>query len=119
MKNIIESAKREMDLVNFDPAEREVMLEIMELFFQTWGNNGAVSWALPMLIRLLVCFPLTSLTGKEDEWVVHDWDGDLYAQNKRCRAVWRRRDGTSHTLAHAGNHVNIQFPYFPPLELPK
>jgi hypothetical protein len=117
--SIIEDAKREMDLVNFDPAEREVVISIMDVFFQTWDSGGAVAVMMPVLIRLMVGLPLTPLTGKEDEWVVHDYADDLYAQNKRCGTVFRRRDGTSYALDPAGNRVNIQFPYFPPLELPK
>jgi hypothetical protein len=116
--SIIEQAKYEMDLVNLDPADREVMLEIMELFFQAWDSGGAVGVMMPVFIRLMVGLPLTPLTGKEDEWVVHDYEADVYAQNKRCGTVFRRRDGTSYALDPAGNRVNIQFPYFPPLELP-
>jgi hypothetical protein len=117
--NIIEKAKYEMDRTNFDPAEQEVIVNIMELFFQTWDSEESVSAIMPILFRLMIGVPLFPLTGKEDEWVVHDYDAEFYAQNRRCGTVFRRRDGTSYALDRAGNHVNIQFPYFPPLELPK
>lgn len=110
--SIIESAKSEMALVNFGEDDSRVMVEILEKFFEQWDSGGAVHAVAPVLQRLIAGKPLAPLSGADDEWVVHDFDDDCYAQNRRCGSVFKRRDGSAYDIA-SGPRVPITFPYWP------
>jgi hypothetical protein len=110
--SIIQHARDEMKRVNFNEDEAAAVIEVMELFFKHWDSGGAVAVMLPMLVRMMEGKPLTPLSGKQEEWVIHDFDADCYAQNKRCGTVFRRKDGTSYDIA-SGSRVEISFPYYP------
>lgn len=90
------------------------MIEIMEKFFAQWDSGGAVYAVAPVLQRLIAGKPITPLSGGDDEWVIHDFDDDCYAQNKRCGSVFKRRDGSAYDIdgAEAGR-TPITFPYWP------
>lgn len=110
--SIIESAKVELAAVNFGADDSRVMVEILEKFFSQWDSGGAVHVAAPVLQRLIAGKPLSPLTGADDEWVVHDFSDDCYAQNKRCGTVFRRRDGSAYDIGD-GPRKPITFPYWP------
>lgn len=110
--SIIEQAKTEMALANFGEDDSRVMVEILEKFFGQWDSGGAVWAVAPVLQRLIAGKPLSPLSGADDEWCIHDFDHDLYAQNKRCGSVFKRRDGTAYDIA-SGPRVEIAFPYWP------
>jgi hypothetical protein len=110
--SLIEQAKSEMARNNFDEEDSRVMIEILEKFFGQWDSGGAVYAAAPVLQRLIAGKPLSPLTGADDEWVVHDFDDDCYAQNVRCSSVFKRRDGSAYDIA-SGLRVPVTFPYWP------
>lgn len=110
--SIIEQAKTELALVNFGDDDSRVMVEILEKFFGQWDSGGAVHAVAPVLQRLIAGKPLAPLSGAEDEWVVHDYDDDCYAQNRRCGSVFKRRDGSAYDIAD-GPRKPITFPYWP------
>lgn len=110
--SLIEQAKTELAAINFGTDDSRVMVELLEKFFDQWDSGGAVSAAAPVLQRLIAGKPLGPLTGADDEWVVHDFDDDCYAQNRRCGEVFKRRDGTAYSIA-SGKRVDISFPYTP------
>ena len=114
---IIDQAKREMERCEWGADDKRVMVEILEKFFGHWDSGGAVSWAAPVLQRLIAGRPLTPLTGADDEWVIHDFDDDCYAQNKRCGEVFKRRDGSAYTI-ESGSREPIVFPYWPKEHIP-
>lgn len=65
--------------------------------FSTQGHSGfSASWCIASLTPLLSFKPLGPLTGDESEWVVHNYDGETYAQNNRCGHVFKRADGTAY-----------------------
>jgi hypothetical protein len=112
--SIIEQAKHELALVNFGDDDSRVMVEILEKFFDHWDSGGAVHAVAPVLQRLIAGKPLSPLTGHEDEWVIHDFDNDCYAQNKRCGSVFKRRDGSAYTIdGPKPGRTPIKFPYWP------
>lgn len=110
--SITERAKYELDAINFGEEDTGVMIEILEKFFDQWDSGGAVWAVAPILQRLIAGKPLAPLTGKDDEWVIHDFDDDVYAQNKRCGEVFKRKNGTAYTIER-GFREEIAFPYSP------
>lgn len=110
--SIIEQAKEELRLVNFGEEDSKLMIEILELFFGQWDSGGAVSFAAPVLQRLIAGKPLAALTGEDSEWFIHDANG-MYAQNKRCSTVFKAtKDGPAYNIDEPGRPP-ITFPYWP------
>ena len=110
--SIIAQARDEMRRANFGDEDSRVMIEILEKFFDQWDSGGAVHAVAPILQRLIAGKPLSPLTGADDEWVIHDYGPELYAQNKRCGTVFKHRDGSAYDIA-SGPRVAITFPYWP------
>lgn len=110
--SITDQAKSEMDRTNFGADDKRVIVEILEKFFDQWDSGGAVSCMAPVLTRLIAGKPLSPLTGADDEWLVHDFDDDVYAQNVRCGTVFKRKDGSAYDIAD-GPRKPITFPYLP------
>ncbi len=112
--SIIEQAKWELKAANFGEDDSRVMIEILEKFFDQWDSGGAVACVAPVLQRLIAGKPLSPLSGDDDEWVIHDFEDDLYAQNKRCGSVFKRRDGSAYTIdGPTPGRTPITFPYWP------
>lgn len=111
--SIIEHARSELAAVNFEEKDREILVDLMQQFFNQWDSGGAVGVVMPVLTRLMEGKPITPLTGKPDEWVVHDFDDELYAQNKRCGSVFMRKDRSAYDIV-SGRRAPITFPYYPP-----
>lgn len=71
----------------------------MARVFSAEGHSGmSAAWAVGCLTKLLSYEPIRPLTGDADEWVVHGDGDELYAQNRRCGRVFRRRDGTAYDI---------------------
>lgn len=118
--SVISFAKAEMDRAGFNEVERDLIIVLMEAFFEKYDSGGAV-WAmapalehLPIIKRLIACKPLTPLTGDEDEWVEV---GPSVFQNKRLPSVFkdpRFHDGKLATDIDAPDpRAPITFPYMP------
>lgn len=111
--SIIEHAKAELAAINFGEDDSRVMIEIMEKFFDQWDSGGAVWAVAPVLQRLIAGKPLSPLTGADDEWCIHDFDDDMYAQNSRDGMVFKRRDDTAYTIDNPQcERVPVTFPYW-------
>lgn len=110
--SLIDSAKAELALINFGREDTAAMVDILERFFNQWDSGGAVHAVAPVLQRLIAGKPLSPLNGSDDEWVIHDFSDDMFAQNARCGSVFKRRDGSAYDIA-SGPRVPITFPYWP------
>lgn len=127
--SLIEHAKSELAAINFGEEDSARMIEILQLFFGQWDSGGAVSFAAPVLVRLIKGQPLGPLTGEESEWFDPMGDG-IMLQNKRCSSVfkdWRNANGTLSEEAGRGELVihdidnpawDGSFPYDPDTRLP-
>lgn len=108
--SLIERAKAELDAINFGEEDTEVMIEILEKFFDQWDSGGAVSVVAPVLQRLIAGKPLSPITGADSEWFIHDAEG-MYAQNKRCSTIFKAtKDGPAYDIDVPGRPA-ITFPY--------
>ena len=112
--SIISQAKKELDIINFGKEDTQVMIEILEKFFDTWDSGGAV-WAVALVLQRLIAGKcLSPLTGADDEWVEV---GTRVFQNKRVSTVFRDprfNDGVAYDLDNPkGSREPITFPYWP------
>jgi hypothetical protein len=128
--NIIEYAKRELDLVGMpedsqDPlnlAMRNYILKAVEDFSNQNFSGISAANAVTILSRILQVQPLVHLTGEDWEWV--EVEQNLY-QNIRCGSVFKNsasawdingkifidKDGGAFTSSES--RVYISFPYMP------
>lgn len=111
--SIIDHARREMELAGFGKSDSATMLAIIRQFLDHWDSGGAVSVALPALVRLISGQPLTPLTGEPDEWLRHDYGGPPSWQNRRCSNVFKdTEDGQAYAVID-NQRINVTFPYDP------
>lgn len=113
--SLIESAKRELQLINFGDEDIEAMVSILERFFDQWDSGGAVYAVAPILQRLIAGKCLSPLTGEPDEWFDH---GDGRYQNLRVGSVFKDPRYHDGKLAYdldnpRGPREPIEFPYYP------
>lgn len=126
---------RRVDPARLDGVDEAALLAQIDRDGEEFDSGGAMGFhtsRLPDgLLRTLLRFePLTPLTGEPDEWVVHDYDDRLYAQNKRCGRVFQRRDGTAYDIDavvfrdpdgscwNTGDSArDVTFPYTPTTEI--
>jgi hypothetical protein len=126
--SIVESAKAELERINFGAEDTAAMVDILERFFKQWDSGGAVACVAPILMRCISGQPLSPLTGADDEW--HDPMGDgLMLQNVRCGSVfkdYRNADGELalggaeliHDIDAPDPRAPITFPYDPTTRAP-
>lgn len=112
--SLIEHAKAELKLINFGEEDTEVMIAILEKFFDQWDSGGAVWTVAPVLQRLIAGKNLSPLTGAPEEWFDH---GDGIKQNKRCGSVFmdpRFHEGKlAYDIDAPEPRAAITFPYWP------
>lgn len=136
MGNLRDHAVRELELSGWagpdgfygDLIEKSV-LQIVDVF-EAQGHSGmSAPPVVRMLEKILMYEPLVPLTGEDDEWFVHDYSFDVYAQNIRCGHVFKRRDGSAYdsegrvfrdldgsSYIGKDSRVDIEFPYTPKVE---
>lgn len=135
MSNLVDYAKRELDMLEKDESglqERmnQNILEIIEKFSEQGHSGFTAAYAIGMLIRLLRWKPIKPLTGEPDEWADEPLGGGTDKQNKRCGSVFLNPDGTAEDIDaiivsdnggitwYTTNRFRkyITFPYMPPDE---
>ena len=102
----------------------DAVLSVVKAFSGQGHSGASAGIAVAILEKVLRYEPLTPLTGEDDEWVILDYDDRMYAQNKRCPEIFKRRDGTAWNgngkvfrepdgfmFSGKGSDVDITFPY--------
>ena len=109
MANILENAKRELDLIgmtddgDYNGMMRKHLLHMIEEFEKEGHSGFSANYAANMLNKLFRIEPLSPLTGEDDEWAdVSESMGKPYWQNKRYTAVFKDADGKAH---HTGGLI--------------
>lgn len=107
---LIEQAEIELKAANFGEEDSKVMIDILKMFFGQWDSGGAVSFAQPVLMRLIAGKPLGPLTGADGEW--HD-PGESFdcLQNVRCSTVFKHKITGKCTDIDVHPDAPITFPY--------
>ena len=108
MKNTQKFALQELDILAATVPDaivipfRNEILALCEVF----GNSGQSGGSAPMtatviskaIKNLLLQEPICDVTGHENEWCRLDYDDELCFQNKRCSAIFKRKDGKSYYI---------------------
>ncbi len=104
MSNLVEHARRELELVGEEEEFIEGYLKVIQAFADMRHSGGSASVVIPVLYRLLQFKNLKPLTNNPDEWmyVYHDvW------QNVRNSEAFSQNGGeTYYLLSEGGNQEN-------------
>lgn len=134
MSNLIDYAKEELSKIYTeevlkDPYNKFAYDSIITLV-TTFSNQCHSGFTAPYVIntfeRLAMFKPVTPLTGEVNEWVKVD---DHTWQNKRCSSVFKNDSGQAYDVdgkifssdggktwfRSSDSHVDITFPYTPPV----
>lgn len=116
MSNLIEHAKREMELAGVDDdiygdMTSKAVLELMEVFSNQGHSGMSASLILGLFTKLARFENLTPLTDNPDEWVHHGEDvwgeSDGIWQNRRNGEAFSNDGGkTYYLLSEGGNDRN-------------
>jgi hypothetical protein len=80
-------------------AMRDHILKMVKTFADEGHSGFSASYALRLLQKLHDFKPLSPLTGEDDEWVKHDYEGaPVVYQNKRCSTVFKDEDGNAYDI---------------------
>lgn len=104
MSNIIDHAKRELDMINEEPDVVDAYLKIVETFAGMGHSGGSAFVAIPVITALLSLENLSPLTNNPSEWRFHDaetWgdpDGLGIWQNVRNGEAFSKDNGKTYWL---------------------
>lgn len=106
MSNLLEHAKRELDLVGMtaDNDEelnrmmREHILTMVEVFSNEGHSGFSANYAINILSKLLKFEPISPLTGEDSEWTALDYGDDMKWQNNRLSRVFKGADGRAYDI---------------------
>ena len=95
MSNLVNHAKRELELVGEDPETIEGLLKVIQAFADMGHSGGSAAVAVPMINDLLQFKNLTPLTNDPEEWIEV---GDDIWQNRRNPEAFSKDGGRSYIL---------------------
>lgn len=100
--NMINHAKRELEIIGEDPEIVEMYLNVVRAFNTFEHSGGSASVAIPVIQRLLSFQNLSDLTDNPDEWIHHGEDvwgesGGIW-QNIRNGEAFSNDGGKTYTL---------------------
>lgn len=105
MSNLVDHARRELELVGEDPETIEGLVKVIKAFADMGHSGGSASVAIPMLERLLRFQPLAPLTYGPEEWVFHS--GDDYGI--AGKDIWQNiRDSRIMSYDGGKTHYNVE-----------
>jgi hypothetical protein len=102
MSNLVDHARRELELIGEEPWIVEGLLKVVEAFAEMGHSGGSASIAIPMINSLLQFQNLSPLTDDADEWIRHTeevWGakGGVW-QNKRNPEAFSNDGGKTYYL---------------------
>jgi len=96
MSNLVNHAKRELELIGEEPATIAGYLAIVQAFADMGHSGGSASVAIPTINALLQFQNLAPLTNKPDEWEDRsEISGYPIWQNKRNSTVFSYDGGVT------------------------
>lgn len=105
MSNLVEYAKSELRLLGYTGEESDDdpnkwmwdnVIGVVEKFSEGGHSGSSAAYAFDLIEKLLKYEPLTPLTFKKDEWIVHNemGEGNVW-QNRRKFTVFSDDEGKS------------------------
>lgn len=114
MSNLVEHAKRELELIGEEPETIEGYLKVVQAFDDMGPSGGMAAVAIPIINELLQFKNLRPLTDDPKEWYPHDGGygsdaGYTFWQNIRNSAAFSNDGGKTYYLVTEGaNDKNRQ-----------
>ncbi len=107
MSNLVEHARRELELVKEDPEFIEGLLKVIQAFADMGHSGGSASVAIPVINDLLQFKNLKPLTDNPEEWMLVS---DQMWQNVRNSEAFSDNGGKTHYLLSEGGHQGNPHP---------
>lgn len=113
MSNLVEHAKRELELIGEEPDTIEGYLKVVQAFADMGHSGGSASVAVPVLNELLQFKNLRPLTDDPKEWFFHDTDtagieGGFWQNIRRSSAFSNDGGKTYYDVTEGANDKNRQ-----------
>lgn len=110
MSNLVDHAKRELELLGEDPRVIDGYLKVIQAFADMGHSGGSASVAIPTIEALLLFKNLTPLTDNPDEWIQHSEDvwgasGGIYQSKRNPEAFSKDGGKTYYLLSHVEDMV--------------
>lgn len=108
MSNLVEHAKRELEIIGEDPETIAGYLKVIQAFADMGHSGGSAAVAIPVINELLQFNNLAPLTDDPKEWVHHNasvWgeEGGVW-QNCRNGEAFSHDGGKTYYLLSEGGH---------------
>ena len=107
MSNLVEHAKRELELVGEEPEFIDGLLKVIQAFADMGHSGGSASVAIPVINELLQFKNLKPLTDNSDEWMLV---GEQMWQNVRNSEAFSDDGGKTYYLLSEGGHQGNPHP---------
>lgn len=108
MSNLVEHAKRELELLGEEKEIIDGYLKVVQAFADMGHSGGSASAAIPIITQLLQFKNLLPLTDGPEEW--HHHEAETYGvsediwQNKRNGEAFSHDGGKTYYLLSEGSH---------------
>lgn len=110
MSNLVDHARRELELIGEDPDTITGYLNVIQAFVDMGHSGGSASVAIPVINRLLQFENLTPLTGDPSEWnhIADEMAGqpDLWQSARNPEAFSNDGGKSFYLLSEGGNARN-------------
>lgn len=111
MSNLVEHARRELELIGEEPQTVEGYLKVIQAFADMGHSGGSASVAIPTINALLQYKNLKPLTDDPAEWNYHTEavsgiEGGVW-QNIRNSEAFSRDEGKTYYLLSDGYPLNV------------
>lgn len=107
MSNLVEHARRELDIFSDDLLLNEVLVKAVEVFASYDNSGGSAAWAIPALNKLLQFQNLSELTNDPAEWnEIDEW----VWQSVRNPEAFSKDGGFTYYLLSEGGSIGNPWP---------
>lgn len=109
--NLVEHARRELELIGEEPEIIEGLLRVIQAFADMGHSGGSAAVAIPMINKLLQFQPLTALTSSSEEWneISREMSGgeELW-QNRRDPRAFSNDGGKTYYLVDDKTRTRVE-----------
>lgn len=114
--NLVDHAKRELDLVGEQKSVVEAYLKIVRIFADMGHSGSSAMFAIPVIEHLLAMKPLSALTNDPEDWIHVGEDiwgekGGIY-QNRRNGEAFSKDGGKTYYLLSDNSNAKIQTKWY-------
>lgn len=106
MGNLVDHARRELELIGEEPKTIEGIIRVIQAFADMGHSGGSASVVIPCINELFQFKNLTPLTDDPTEWIYHDektWGGPGGIwQNVRNSKAFSKDGGVTYTFFEKG-----------------